>query len=63
MSARKRVVVATPDTTPIHIDVSQIPKIEMDVLCATILEAAQKFYEDPENRRRFEEWQKSNNGG
>lgn len=60
MSARKSVVAAIPDATPIHIDISQIPKIEMDLLCATILEAAQKFYEDPENRRRFEEWKKSN---
>lgn len=48
---------------PVHIDVSQIPKVELDILCATFLEAVQRFYEDPENRRRFEEWRSKRNGG
>lgn len=48
---------------PVHIDVSQIPKVELNILCATFLDAVQRFYEDPENRRRFEEWRSKRNGG
>lgn len=49
----------------VEIDVSRIPVIEVKNLCRTLLNAAERFYGDPENRRRFEEWQKSkeSNGG
>lgn len=47
---------------PVHIDVSQIPKVELNILCSTILESVQRFYEDPENRRRFEAWRKTYGG-
>ena len=52
----KEVIAIPQEDGPIHIDTSQIPAIEMQLLSATILEAAQRFYEDPENVRRFEEW-------
>lgn len=51
------------DHKPVQIDVSQIPKVELNILCATFLDAVQRFYEDPENRRRFEEWCSKRNGG
>lgn len=47
----------------VHIDTSQIPAIEVQILSATVLGAVQRFYEDPENMRRFEEWRNQRNGG
>lgn len=41
------------------IDCEQIPKIQLDILCRTLLSAMERFYADPENLRRFEEWLKS----
>ena len=35
----------------------EIPKIEMKLLCATILDAVIRFYEEPENMAAFEKWQ------
>lgn len=52
----KEIIAIPQDDGPIHIDTSQIPAIEMQLLSETILEAAQRFYEDPENVRRFEAW-------
>lgn len=52
----KEIIAIPQDDGPIHIDISQIPAMEMQLLSATILEAAQRFYEDPENVRRFEAW-------
>lgn len=43
----------------IKIDVSRIPAIELKLLCGTLLGAIERFYSDPENRRRFEAWQKT----
>lgn len=40
----------------IKINVDQIPAIDVKLLSATFLEAVQRFYEDPENLRRFEAW-------
>lgn len=42
----------------IHIDISKINQVDLRILCAQLCEDAKKFYEDPENRRRFEERQK-----
>ena len=33
--------------------------IEKRLLCARLYERAKIFYEDPTNKRRFEEWQKT----
>lgn len=49
--------------TPIRIDTSQIPAVEVQILSATVLKSVQAFYENPENQRRFEEWLKQRNGG
>lgn len=43
-------------TTPIKIDCTQIPQVEMDILCRTLLAGVERFYADPENLRRFYEW-------
>lgn len=32
---------------PVKIDFKAIPKVEMRVLCSTILEAVERFYKDP----------------
>ena len=42
----------------VRIDCAQIPRIEVKILCHTLVSAAERFYDDPENRRRFEEWQR-----
>lgn len=42
---------------PVKIDLNKVPPAEMRVLCETLLEAAKRFYDDPENRRKYEEWQ------
>ena len=33
-----------------------IPSVEKQLLCAAFLEAAIRFYEDPDNMRSFEQW-------
>ena len=40
------------------IDPTQIPTVDRNNLCAAILPAVNKFYDDPENRKRFEEWKR-----
>ena len=49
----------------VKIDVIRIPAIEVKILCRTLLDAVERFYSDPENRRRFEAWRQSKetNGG
>ena len=42
----------------VRIDCAQIPRIEVKILCHTLVSSAERFYDDPENRRRFEEWQR-----
>ena len=45
----------------VSIIVKEIPAIELRLLCKAVLEATQRFYEEPENVRRFEEWQAARN--
>lgn len=40
----------------VKIDLNKVPTAEMRVLCETLLEAVKRFYDDPENRRQYEEW-------
>ena len=40
------------------IDTSKIPPLEGRMLGATFYKAMVQFYENPDNVRRFEEWQK-----
>ena len=53
-----------PQTVPLDriaavvIDPTQIPTVDRNNLCAAILPAVNKFYDDPENRKRFEEWKR-----
>lgn len=49
--------------SPIRIDTSRIPAVEVQILSATFLDAVQRFYENPDNIRRFEEWRNKRNGG
>ena len=37
-------------------DLSQIGEADMHNLCVTFLEACQRFYSDPANREKFEQW-------
>ena len=46
----------------IKIDCTKIPPIEVKILCRTLLAAIEKFYDDPKNRERFEEWRKTYTG-
>lgn len=43
---------------PVKTDTAAMPKIEVKVLCSTILEAVEAFYKDPKNLAAFEAWQK-----
>lgn len=47
------------------INTSEILAADMQVLCASILNAVQRFYENPENQQQFETWMKERekNGG
>ncbi len=47
------------------IDTAKIPAADMRVLCSTLLEAAKRFYDTPENRRQYEAWlaERKRNGG
>lgn len=47
---------AAPETS--RFDLSQIGEADRHNLAATFLEAAQRFFDDPANRDRFEQWQK-----
>ncbi len=38
-------------------DLSQIGEADKHNLAATFLEAVQRFFDDPANRERFEQWQ------
>lgn len=46
------------ESSPVRIDCAQIPRIEVKILSHTLFDAVERFYENPENRRRFEEWQR-----
>ena len=43
-----------------HVTISPqtIPAVDMRVLCATLLDSVERFYQDPENQRRFELWKR-----
>lgn len=38
------------------IDTKKIPAADVRVLSSTLLDAAKRFYENPENRRQYEKW-------
>lgn len=44
--------------TKINIDCSQISELEKRLLASSLLEDLIKHFEDPENQKRFKEWQK-----
>lgn len=44
------------------IECEQIPKIQLDILSRTLLAAMDRFYSDPVNQRRFEEWLRGEDG-
>ena len=46
----------TPAAT---IDTSKIPPLVGKLIGKTFYEAMERFYADPNNRRRFDEWQKA----
>lgn len=47
---------AEPQTASKGVDPKLISVVDMRNLCRATLEAVKRFYEDPENVRRFEEW-------
>lgn len=40
----------------VHVIPADIPEHVMDSLARALLDAARRFYSDPENVRKFEEW-------
>lgn len=57
----KNAVVYSDKVAPVRIDTSLIPAVEVQILSATFLDAVQRFYENPDNVRRFEEWRNKRN--
>lgn len=43
-------------------DVVNIPQIQLDILSRTLISSIERFYSDPDNQRRFEEWKQSDEG-
>lgn len=39
-----------------------VPQIQLDILSRTLISAIERFYADPENRKKFEEWEQSDEG-
>lgn len=50
---------AVPDNP--RFDLSQIGEADRHNLCATFLDAVQRFFDDPANREHFEHWQQEQN--
>ena len=50
---------ANMNNQPPKIDVSQLPKWQMNRLCRTLLDACKRYYSDPENVRKYEKWKAS----
>lgn len=48
--------------TLIQVIPNAIPRVEQKILCAAFLEAALRFYEDPENQAAFERWRTEEGG-
>lgn len=48
-----------PELPIIKIDYTQIPPVELKSLFRTLTDAMIRFYDDPKNRKEFEEWQKN----
>lgn len=44
------------------IECEQIPKIQLDILSRTLLAAMERFYSEPDNQRRYEEWLRGEEG-
>lgn len=44
------------------IECEQIPKIQLDILSRTLLAAMERFYSDPDNLKRCEEWLRGEEG-
>ena len=43
----------------VKINTSQIPETEAKLLAMTFLDAIKKFYSDPKNVEKFQEWKKN----
>lgn len=42
----------------VRINPEEIPKVELTNLCRAFARAAEQYFKDPENVRKFEEWKK-----
>ena len=49
--------------TSIKIQTDLISRPDLDALCATILEATLRFYENQDNKKEFERWLLLREGG
>lgn len=43
----------------LHLDLSQIGEADKRNLCSTFLDAIERFYDDPENVKKFNAWKKA----
>ena len=41
----------------VKIDWSKIPEYQQKVFCRALIDACKKFYSDPKNVEKFEQWQ------
>ncbi len=42
----------------IRICPSKIPEIETRILCATLVDAVERYFADPKHQQEFEEWKR-----
>ena len=46
----------------VEIDFASIPEYILDARCRTFSKLVHDFYQDPENKRKYEEWAKTEEG-
>ena len=49
---------STSTSQSIHVDLDLVPAVDLGLLVRSLYEGALRFYENPDNMRRFEAWQK-----
>ncbi len=41
-----------------QIDINKVPESDLNVMARSLITSVTAFFEDPENQRKFEEWQR-----
>lgn len=41
----------------VQVNINEIPESDMNVMARSLITSVTAFFDDPENRRKFEEWE------